>query len=212
MRAIILAIVPLALMNPTWGQAAADPERLIREMLPLFDSNRCAVFSDTAERLFCGDPELNGLSARLSSAVQDRLDRLPNRRHAIEENAEWIRNRDASCGIFRNQRLSAPDVTYIKSCLSKRTEDRIELLADPNFDCLASNSAAGLVICSDPGLASAQAEFNARVVGLLAKLTGDDARRALIEYERWSRSATGTAIWPTRTMYRWKNCPRPKPA
>ena len=69
----------------------------------------------------------------------------------------------------------------------KQTEDRIEILADPNFDCLASNSAAGLVICSDPELASAQSEFNGRVVGLLARLTGDDARRALIEYERWSR-------------------------
>jgi uncharacterized protein YecT (DUF1311 family) len=189
MRAIILAIVglPLALLHPAWGQTAADPERLIREMLPLFDSNRCAIFSETAERLFCGDPELNRLSTKLSKAVQDRLDRLPNRRHAIEENVEWVRNRNASCGIFRNQRLSAPDVVYIKSCLLKQTEDRIEILADPNFDCLASNSTAGLVICSDPDLASAQTEFNGRVVGLLGKLAGDDAKRALIEYERWSR-------------------------
>lgn len=189
MRAIILAIVglPLALMPPAWGQPAADPERSIREMLPLFDSNRCAIFSNTAERLFCGDPELNRLSAKLSSAVQARLDRIPNRRLAIEENAEWIRNRNSSCGIFRNQTLSVQNVNSIKTCLLKETEERIETLADPNFDCLASNTAAGLLICSDPDLVAAKTEFNSRVVGLLARLTGDDAKRALVEYERWSR-------------------------
>lgn len=189
MRAAILAIVAVqvGLAHPACGQTAADPERLVREMLPLFDSNRCALFSDTAERLFCGDPELNRLSARLSGAVQDRLDRLPNRRHAIEENAEWVRNRNASCGIFRNQKLAAQDVNYIKTCLLKETENRIEILADPNFDCLASNTTAGLLICSDPDLATAQTEFNRSVVGLFARLTGDDAKGALIEYERWSR-------------------------
>jgi uncharacterized protein YecT (DUF1311 family) len=189
MRTIILAIVglPLALVHPACGQTAADPDRLIREMLPLFDSNRCAVFSDTAERLFCGDPQLNRLSSRLSKAVQDRLDRVPNRRLAIEENADWIRSRNASCGIFRNQRLSPAEVNYIKGCLSKQTEDRIDILDDPNFDCLSSNNAAGLLICSDPDLAAAKTEFNDRVVGLLNKLKGDDFNRALIEYERWAR-------------------------
>ncbi|QWG18007.1 hypothetical protein KMZ68_24150 [Bradyrhizobium sediminis] len=194
MRAIILAIVglPLALMHPACGQNAADPDRLIREMLPLFDSNRCAIFSDTAERLFCGDPGLNRLSARLSGAVQGRLDRIPNRRLAIEENAEWIRSRNSSCGIFRNQRLSAPEINYIKGCLLKQTEDRIDILDDPNFDCLSSNNAAGLLICSDPDLAAAKTDFNSMVVGLLAKLKGDDARRALLEYERWSRERDRT--------------------
>ncbi len=189
MRTIILAIVGLlsALTHPARGQTAADPERLAREMLPLFDSNRCAIFSNTAERLFCGDPELNRLSARLSSAVQDRLDRIPNRRLAIEENAEWIRHRNSSCDIFRNQQLSVQDVNYIKACLSKETEERIEILTDPSFDCLASNTTAGLLICSDPDLASAKTELNSLVVGLLAKLKGDDAKRALLEYERWSR-------------------------
>ncbi|QWG12854.1 hypothetical protein KMZ29_24730 [Bradyrhizobium sediminis] len=181
MRAIILAIVglPLALMHPACAQNAADPDRLIREMLPLFDSNRCAIFSDTAERLFCGAPELNRLSARLSSAVQDRPDRIPNCRLAIEENAEWIRNRNSSCGIFREQRLSAPEIKYIKGCLLKQTEARIDILDDPNFDCLSSNNAAGLLICSDPDLAAAKADFNSMVVGLVAKLKGE--RRSILQ-------------------------------
>jgi uncharacterized protein YecT (DUF1311 family) len=189
MRAIILAIVglPLALLPPAHGQTAADPEQLLREMLPLFDSNRCVLFDDTSERLFCGAPELNRLSAKLSSAVQERLDRIPNHRLAIEEHIEWVRDRDSSCGIFRNQNLSRQDIDAIKSCLVKQTEARIDILDDPNFDCLASNNAAGLLICSDPDLAAAKMEFNSRVVGLLARLKGDDARKALTEYERWSR-------------------------
>ena len=188
MRTIIPVIVglTLGLTHPACGETA-DHDQLMREMLPLFDTNRCAIFSDTAERLFCGDPELNRLSTRLSSAVQDRLDRIPNRRLAIEENAEWIRNRNSSCGIFRSQKLSVQDVNSIKTCLLKETEERIEILADPNFDCLASNNAAGLLICSDPDLVAAKTEFNERVVGLLARLKGDDAKKALVEYERWSR-------------------------
>ena len=175
------------MMHPACGQTAVDTERLMREMLPLFDSNRCAIFTNTAERLFCGDPELNRQSARLSSAVQERMDRIPNRRLAIEENAEWIRHRNSSCGIFRNQQLSVQDVNYIKTCLLKETEERIEILTDPSFDCLASNTTAGLLICSDPDLASAKTELNSLFVGLFAKLKGDDAKRAVLEYERWSR-------------------------
>ena len=38
-----------------------------------------------------------------------------------------------------------------------------DILADPNFDCLASNNAAGLLICSDPDLAAAKMEFNSKV-------------------------------------------------
>ena len=165
---------------------AGGPGTSNAEMLPLFDSNRCAILSDTAERLFCGGPELKRLSAKLSRAVQDRLVRIPNRRLAIEENTERIKHRNSSCGIFRTQKPSVQDVNDIKTCLLKETEKRIEILTDPNFDCLASNTTAGLLICSDPDLASAKTEFNSLVTGLLARLKGDDAKRALLEYERWS--------------------------
>ena len=42
----------------------------------------------------------------------------------------------------------------------KETEERIAILQDPNFDCLATNTTAGLLICSDPALAIADKELN----------------------------------------------------
>ncbi len=189
MRAIILAIVAVqvGLTHPARAENAADSGRSISEILPLFDKNHCGAFKDTAGQLFCGDPELNLVSARLSSAIEDRLNRLPNRRLAIEENAEWIRNRNSSCGIFSDQNISRLDVKSVKTCLLKETEERIEILIDPNFDCLATNTSAGMLICSDPELAIAKMELNSLVVGLMAKLKGDDAKKALTEYERWTR-------------------------
>jgi uncharacterized protein YecT (DUF1311 family) len=156
-------------------------------VLPLFDSNHCGAIRDPAEQLFCGDPELNAASARLSKAVEDRLNRLANRRRAIAENAEWIRNRDSSCGTFGKQSIRSQDVPSTKACLLKETEERIAILNDPNFDCLATNTTAGMVICSDPSLALAKAELNDQVLRLIAKLKGDDAKQAFGEYERWSR-------------------------
>src|SRR5216684_542707 len=136
---------------------------------------------------FVGDPELNDAAARLNSAIQDRLDRLPNRSLAIEENAEWIADRNSSCGIFAAQNISSQDVKSIKTCLLKETEERTAILSDPNFDCLATNTAAGMLICSDPSLATAKTELNSHVLGLIAKLKGDEAKAAFSEYERWSR-------------------------
>ena len=69
----------------------------------------------------------------------------------------------------------------------KETEERIEILSDPNFDCLAANTTAGTLICDDPSLALARTELNNLAVGLIAKMKEDDAREAFAEYERWSR-------------------------
>ena len=189
MRAIVLAViaVQIGLAHPAHAEGSADADRSISESLPLFERNRCGVFREPAEQLFCGDPELNAASARLSSAIQDRLDRLANRRLAIEENAEWIRNRNSSCGIFKGLSLSNQNIKPIKTCLLKETEEKIAILADPNFDCLATNTTAGMLICSDPSLAIAKMELNSLVVGLIAKLKENDAREALAEYERWGR-------------------------
>jgi uncharacterized protein YecT (DUF1311 family) len=189
MRKIVLALaaIQIGLTCPASAQDAGDSGRAIREALPLFSKNHCEVFRDPADQLFCADPELNAAAARLNSAIQERLNRLPNRRLAIEENAGWIRDRNSSCGIFGTPNLSSQDVKSISACLLKETEERIAILLDPNFDCLATNTTAGMLICGDPSLAIAKMDLNTEVLGLVAKLKPDDAKLALDEYERWGR-------------------------
>jgi uncharacterized protein YecT (DUF1311 family) len=189
MRGLVLVVlaIQMGLALPARAEDPPGSGRSIGEALPLFDKNHCGAFRSQAEQLFCGDPELSAVAARLNVAIQDRLNRLANRRLAIEENAEWIKDRNSSCGIFGTQPISLQDVARLRSCLLKETEERIEILSDPNFDCLATNTTAGLLICSDPSLAIAKMELNDHVLGLVAKLKENDARDALFEYERWSR-------------------------
>jgi uncharacterized protein YecT (DUF1311 family) len=196
MRAILLAVVTIqiglaiqmGLMPPARAEEATAPARPIGETLPLFGKNHCESVRDSADVLFCGDPELNEAAAKLNVAIQARLNRLADRRLAIEENAEWILDRNSSCGILRGQSVADKDLEAVKACLLKETEERTAILADPNFDCLASNTAAGTLICSDPDLAIAEAELNGIVLGLIAKLKEDDAREAFAEYARWTRT------------------------
>jgi uncharacterized protein YecT (DUF1311 family) len=187
MPRIVLAVIAMqiGLAHPVYAQNPAQSGRPISEALPLFVKNHCEMFKDAAEQLFCGDPELAAASAKLRVAIQDRLNRLANRRLAIQENAEWIRNRNSSCGIF--QTVSSQDLVAVQSCLLKETQERIEILTDPNFDCLATNTTAGMLICSDPSLALAKAELNHQVLELIAGLKDEDAKAAFAEYERWSR-------------------------
>ena len=189
MRGVLLAVVAIQLGLAPVARAENAPaaDRPISEALPLYDANHCVAYRDPAEQLFCGEPELNAAAAKLHVAIQDRLNRLANRRLAIEENAEWIKDRNSSCGIFGKESISADGIRSIKPCLLRETEERIEILTDPNFDCLATNTTAGMLICSDPSLAIAKAELNDRVLGLVARLNGNEARDAFGEYERWSR-------------------------
>jgi uncharacterized protein YecT (DUF1311 family) len=189
MRGIMLAAVAIqiGLALPACADDPADADRSISEALPLFGSNHCEAFKASAERLFCGDPELNAAAAQLSTAIRERLNRLANRRLAIEENAEWIKNRNSSCGIFANQSISSGDIHSIKACLLKETEERIEILTDPSFDCLATNTTAGMLMCGDPSLAIAKAELNRQALDLIAKLKENDAKEAYAEFERWGR-------------------------
>jgi uncharacterized protein YecT (DUF1311 family) len=189
MRAIVLAIVAIqiGLTHPVQAQNTADSDRSITDILPLFVKNHCEDIKDPADQVFCGDPKLNDAASRLSTAIAERLSRLPNRRLAIEENAEWIRDRNSSCGIFGRQRVKSQDIKSVRDCLLKETEERIEILADPNFDCLATNTTAGLLICSEPSLALAKTELNDLVLGLIARLKENDAREAFAEFERWGR-------------------------
>ena len=189
MRRILLAVVAIQFGLAPAARAENPPaaDRTISQALPLYGANHCDAYRDPAEQLFCGDPELNAAAAKLNVAIQDRLNRLANRRLAIAENAGWIKDRNSSCGVFGKESISADGIRSIKPCLLTETEERIEILTDPNFDCLATNTTAGMLICSDPSLAIAKAEFNDHVLGLVARLNGDEARDALGEYERWSR-------------------------
>ena len=189
MRAIVLAIVAIqiGLAQPARADNAADSDRSISDILPLFGKNHCEDIKNPADQLFCGDPELNSVAPRLNSAIQERLNRIPNRRLAIEENAEWIRDRNSSCGIFGRQNVASRDIKPVRDCLLKETEERIEILADPNFDCLATNTTAGTLICADPTLAIAKMELNEHVLGLIAKLKEDESPNAVAEFERWGR-------------------------
>jgi uncharacterized protein YecT (DUF1311 family) len=189
MRAIALAVVAtlIGLGGLARAQTTPDSDAAIRDMLPLFAKNHCEDIKNPADQIFCGDPELNTAAARLNIAIQARLDRIPNRRLAIEENAAWIRNRNSSCGIFRQQPVSSRDLKSVTACLLLETEERTEILDDPNFDCLATNTTAGILVCSEPSLALAKTELNSQVVGLIAKLKDKDVREAFAEFERWSR-------------------------
>jgi uncharacterized protein YecT (DUF1311 family) len=211
-RAFVLAVVAIqvGLAHPACAQDSMDGDRSLSQMLPLFDKNNCNEVRAAAGQLFCGDPDLNAASARLNSAVQDRMSRLPDRRLAVEENAEWIRLRNSSCGVFGQQSVSSQTVQSAKACLLKETEERIEILNDPNFDRLATNTTAGLLICSEPALAMADMELNGLVVGLIAKLKEDEARDAFAEYARWTRARVESAIWTTRITCRCKNCRPPR--
>ncbi len=189
MRRMVLAVVAIliGLAHPALADDPPASGRSFSDALPLFGTNHCGRTRNLAEQLFCGDPELNAVSVKLNAAIENRLSRLANRRLAIEENAGWVRDRNSSCDIFGRQSLAFPDVGPIKACLLKETEERIEILSDPNFDCLATNTTAGTLICGDPSLAIARTELNNRASGLIAKMKEDDAKEAFAEYERWSR-------------------------
>ena len=172
---------------PALSQDSPDKDRSIGEELPLFAQNHCEQQRGAANQLFCGDPELNAAGAKLADAVEARLNRLPDRLVAVEENAEWIRDRNLSCGIFPREPVRFQDMEQVKACLLKETEERIVVLRDPNFDCLASNTAAGALICSDPSLAIAEGELDERMLALIARLSGNEAKDAFVEYARWIR-------------------------
>src|SRR3954471_1646319 len=122
----------LGVARPGSAGGAAGSRGSIRDALSFFEKNRCQVFKDPADQLFCGDPELNAIGVRLSAAIQDRLNRIANRPLAIAENAEWVRNRDSSCGIFGTS-ISYQNIKSIQTCLLRETGERIEILTDPNF-------------------------------------------------------------------------------
>jgi uncharacterized protein YecT (DUF1311 family) len=189
MRALGLAVVAIGigLAQPAYADDPATSGRAITDILPLFVTNHCEQIKAPADQIFCGDGELSAIGVKLGRAIAERLSRLPNRRLAIEENAEWIRDRNSSCGILGRQPIKSESIGSVRECLLQETEERIAILSDPNFDCLAVHTAAGALICSDPTLALAKEDLNEKTMGLITKLKDDDARDAFEEFERWTR-------------------------
>ena len=190
MRAIWLAIVvaiQLVLAHPLLAQDSPAGGRSISEKLPLFAKNHCETHRDPANQLFCADPQLIAAGEKLAVAIQERLSRLPDRLLAVEENAEWIRNRNQSCGIFGREPIRLENIEPVTACLLTETEERTDILRDPNFDCLAVNTAAGALICSEPGLAEAELDLNKDALKLIGKLGESDAKDAFAEFARWTR-------------------------
>jgi uncharacterized protein YecT (DUF1311 family) len=191
MRAALLAavVVHLGLSLSAWAEDApsAGANPAISAKLPLFANNHCETHKNPANQLFCAEPALIAARAELATAIQDRLSRLPDRLPAIEDNAQWIKDRNSSCGIFGNDPLRPELLEPAVACLLRVTNGRIAILRDPNFDCLAADTAAGALICSEPSLAQAESELNILVRGLIGKLKDDEARDATAEYARWIR-------------------------
>lgn len=185
---LALLVWPAMLALPAApGFAQSGTDRSVADGLPLFTTNNCEQIRDPGNQLFCADPELSAAAEKLSNAIEARLARLPDRLPGIEENAIWIRQRNLGCGIVGQTAIRADDFDRVKTCLLKVTEERATIVHDPDFDCLAANTAAGALICADPSLALTETELNSEVLGLIGKLDPTAARFAFAEYGRWTR-------------------------
>ena len=83
--------------------------------------------------------------------------------------------------------MSDRDIDSVRQCLLKETEERIAILTNPNFDCLAADTTAGMLICSEPELVLAAQELNDRALALIAGLKDNARKDAFAEYARWTR-------------------------
>jgi uncharacterized protein YecT (DUF1311 family) len=188
MRFIVLTLLALLALPAAPGFAqSGTSDRSIADRLPLFARNNCQQIRDPGNQLFCGDAELAAAAEKLSTGIEARLARLPDRLPGIEENAIWIRQRNLGCGIVGQTAIRTDDFDRVKACLLKVTEERAAIVRDPDFDCLAANTAAGALICADPSLALAETELNSQVLSLIGKLDPTAARFAFAEYGRWTR-------------------------
>lgn len=163
MRLIVLTVIVLLAWPAASGFAQSGrSDRSVADRLPLYAGNNCQQIRDPGNQLFCGDPELSAAAEKLSTAIEARLARLPDRLPAIEENAIWIRQRNLGCGIVGQTAIRIEDFDRVKACLLKVTEDRAAIVRDPDFDCLAANTAAGALICADPRWRSPRPSSTAR--------------------------------------------------
>src|SRR6185437_17064953 len=130
MRAVWLATlaVQLGLAHPLLAQDSPVSGHSISEKLPLFAKNHCEAHRDPANQLFCADPQLIAAGEKLAAATRERLSRVPDRLLAVEENAQWIRDRNQSCGIFGRKPIRVENIETVTACLLTETEERIDIL------------------------------------------------------------------------------------
>src|SRR5436309_1849824 len=140
MRFIVLTVLALLALPAAPASAQSDAsDRSIAGRLPLFARNNCQQIRDPGNQLFCGDAELAAAAEKLSTAIEARLARLPDRLPGIEENAIWVHQRNLGCGIVGQTAIRADELDGVKACLLKVTEERAAILRDPDFDRLAAN-------------------------------------------------------------------------
>ena len=187
MRAVALIVIGLGFGLAQPARADATANRPITDLLTMFAQNHCEQIKSPADQLFCGDPDLSAAATKMNIAIGARLKRVANRGLAVEENAQWIRERNSSCGILGRQSIRPDDITPVRDCLLKETEERVDILVDPNFDCLAVRTAAGALICSDASLALAKEDLNDLVMSVITKMKEDESKAALSEFDRWTR-------------------------
>jgi uncharacterized protein len=192
-RTIALGIIALQIFLGQAGQAQSqdtDLKQSVSKALPLFEKNNCKVIENPADQLFCGDPELSAALDRLSSAIQKKMNQLAVWEHyaLIENNAEWGRDRNSSCGISGRDAIALEEFQSLKGCLLKETTERISVLSNPDFDCLTANSAAKRLICSDPDLVKADNEVSRLLHELLARANENQAKVAFEDQLRWMRA------------------------
>jgi len=99
-----------------------------------------------------------------------RLDRIPNR-HLASQKRGMIINAIQAAVFLEHKASGTGDFKSVKICLLKETEERIAILSDPNFDCLATNTTAGCSFAAIPRW-RLQTELNSHVLGLITKLNG----------------------------------------
>ena len=117
MRFIVLSVLALLVLPAAPGSAQSGPsDRSIADRLPLFARNNCQQIRDPGNQLFCGDAELAAAAEKLSTGIEARLARLPDRLPAIEENAIWNRQRNLGCGIVGQTAVRALSVRRPEIC------------------------------------------------------------------------------------------------
>src|SRR3569623_21184 len=134
MRFIVLTVLALLALPaaPGFAQSGAT-DRSIADRLPMFAKNNCQQIRDPGNQLFSGDTQLAAAAEKLSTAIESRLARLPDRLPAIEENAIWIRQRNLGCGFVGQTAIRPDEFDRVKACLLKVTEDRAAIVRDPDF-------------------------------------------------------------------------------
>ena len=216
MRAIILAIVglPFALLPPAYATDRAGSSNRCARCCRCSTGTAACGFEDTVGATVLRRSRINACRPKLSSAVQDTAG--PLARSPPGDRGERRMDQGPQFELRHlSESAACPgrDIAAIKSCLLKQTEARIAILADPNFDCLAANTTAGLLICADPDLAVAERGTQQRGRRPARQVEGRRRQEARSPNMRdGPANAIETAIWTTRTTCRWRSCRRPRAA